>query len=429
LKKILIIEDDPLVTRIYRQKYEAAGYGVASAEDGEKGLQKVKDLRPDLVHLDLMLPKMSGVAVIRKIRSHPEFKTMPILVLSNTYATDLIGEAEQAGANRCISKVKSSPKLVLDVVSELLYPPQPSSIDALQSSPVASGPLGKSTPPAPPLLEATKKISFPGELDGDRSQPNAREEFLKSAPRMQADLCSRMSLFIKGRDEKDHLSHLRELTRSIHSMAGYAGMTGFIRISHIANVLEVLLKELHNKPQQITPSTFRTVANAVDCLGLLFKEVSSPQEEFFETALILAVDDEPISRIALRAAMEKANLRAITLDDPVLALKVLAQNRFDLIFLDVDMPGMDGFELCAKIRASVTNKMTPVVFVTALSDFENRTRSTLSGGNDLIAKPFLQSELAVKALTLIVKAVVAAKNVTSSPTSKGGDAPPERHET
>jgi CheY-like chemotaxis protein len=387
MKKILIIEDDPLVTRIYRQKYEAAGYIVASAEDGERGLQKVKDFTPDLVHLDLMLPKMSGVAIIREIRSQPEFKTMPILVLSNTYATDLIGEAEQAGANRCISKVKSSPKLVLDVVSKLLNPPEPS----------------------------------PRGLDGDRSQPNIRAEFLKSAPRMQADLCSQLSLFIKGRDEKDHLSHLHELTRSIHSMAGYASMTGFVRISHIANVLEVLLRELHNKPKQITPSTFRTVANAVDCLGLLFEEASSPQEEFLETALILAVDDEPISRIALRAAMEKANLRAITLDDPVLALKVLAQNRFDLIFLDVDMPGIDGFELCKRIRASVTNKTTPVVFVTALSDFENRTRSTLSGGNDLIAKPFLQSELAVKALTLIVKQILVPKTVMPSLASQVGD--------
>ena len=152
-----------------------------------------------------------------------------------------------------------------------------------------------------------------------------------------------------------------------------------------------------------------------------WKRLPPSQEEFLQTPLILAVDDEPISRIALRTALEKANLRAITLDDPVLALKVLAQNRFDLIFLDVDMPGMDGFELCKKIRASVTNKMTPVVFVTALSDFENRTRSTLSGGNDLIAKPFLQSELAVKALTLIVKQMLVPKTVMPSLASQVGD--------
>ena len=67
----------------------------------------------------------------------------------------------------------------------------------------------------------------------------------------------------------------------------------------------------------------------------------------------------------------------------------LYQNRFDLIFLDVDMPGMDGFELCKKIRTSATNKSTPVVFVTSVSEFENRSRSTLNGGHEWIAKPFL----------------------------------------
>ena len=209
--------------------------------------------------------------------------------------------------------------------------------------------------------------------------------------------------------------------RSVHSLAGYAGLAGLIRISHIANVLEVLIKDLQNKPRQVTSSTLRTVANAVDGLELLFEEVSSPQDEFPQTALILAVDDEPISRITLRTALDKANLKAMTLDDPGLALKVLNQNRFDLIFLDVDMPGMDGFELCRKIRDSVTNKTTPVIFVTALSDFESRSRSTLSGGNELIAKPFLLSELAVKALTLIVKATCAAKTVAPPPILQSRD--------
>ena len=82
MKKILIIEDDPIITRIYQQKYEEAGYETSLLlRTAKQGLQKVKDFKPDLVQLDLMLPKMNGVEVIRKIRSQPEFKTMPILVL------------------------------------------------------------------------------------------------------------------------------------------------------------------------------------------------------------------------------------------------------------------------------------------------------------------------------------------------------------
>ena len=411
MKRILIIEDDPIITSIYRHKYEEAGYEAASAADGETGLQKVKDFKPDLVHLDLMLPKMNGVEVIREIRAQPEFRTMPIIVFSSSYLTDMIGEAMEAGANRCISKAKSTPKLLLDIVSELLKVPEPSPGSPVPPRPTDSIPPGKATSPAGALLETSRETLAPCGIEGETISHGTREGFLKCVPRIKAALRDQLRLFIKSHDERDRASHLSELNRSAHSLSGYAGMTGFIRISHIAGVLEVLLKELHDKPKQITPSTLRTVAHTVECLEFLFEEKSLSQEEFPQTSLILAVDDEPISRITLRTALDKAHLRAITLDDPVLALKVLAQNRFDLIFLDVDMPRIDGFELCKRIRASVTNKTTPVVFVTVLSDFESRTRSTLSGGNDLIAKPFLLVELAAKALTLLVKGILNAKEV------------------
>jgi len=97
-------------------------------------------------------------------------------------------------------------------------------------------------------------------------------------------------------------------------------------------------------------------------------------------------------------------LRAISLDDPALALKLLEENRFDLILLDVQMPGLNGFELCAQLHDTRANATTPVIFLTALNDFETRTRSTLSGGIDFIGKPVMLVELAVKALTHVLRA-------------------------
>jgi PleD family two-component response regulator len=74
-----------------------------------------------------------------------------------------------------------------------------------------------------------------------------------------------------------------------------------------------------------------------------------------------------------------------------------------VIFLDIEMPGLNGFELCAKIRRGKLNRSTPVVFVTSHSDFDSRTKSTLVGGQDLIAKPYLSFEITVKALTLALR--------------------------
>jgi DNA-binding response OmpR family regulator len=84
-------------------------------------------------------------------------------------------------------------------------------------------------------------------------------------------------------------------------------------------------------------------------------------------------------------------------------MQILSENDFDLIFLDVDMPGMTGFELCTKLRQMPHHKKTPVIFVTSLSDFDSRTQSTMAGGNDFIAKPFLFIELTVKALACIMR--------------------------
>jgi DNA-binding response OmpR family regulator len=67
------------------------------------------------------------------------------------------------------------------------------------------------------------------------------------------------------------------------------------------------------------------------------------------------------------------------------------------------MPGMTGFELCTKLRTLPMHKKTPVVFVTSLTDFDNRTSSTMAGGNDFIAKPFLFIELTVKALIHVLR--------------------------
>jgi DNA-binding response OmpR family regulator len=115
------------------------------------------------------------------------------------------------------------------------------------------------------------------------------------------------------------------------------------------------------------------------------------------------VDDEAISRRAIVYALEKARLKSINVDDSAQALQLMAENDFDLIFLDVDMPGLTGFDLCAKLRLMPKHKKTPVIFVTSLNDFDSRTNSTMAGGNDFIAKPFLFIELTVKALTHVMR--------------------------
>jgi CheY-like chemotaxis protein len=167
--------------------------------------------------------------------------------------------------------------------------------------------------------------------------------------------------------------------------------------------LEALLIELRGKPKKITPSVMRTVAQAIDTLASLFEKAVDPQPEVVMAPKILVVDDEIISRETICSALGKANLTAMNVDDSTVAQRLLEQEHFDLIFLDVEMPGQSGLELCVKIREMAANCATPVVFVTAHADFGSRAQSTLSGGNDFIAKPFLSVELAVKTFNWLFK--------------------------
>jgi CheY-like chemotaxis protein len=226
------------------------------------------------------------------------------------------------------------------------------------------------------------------------------ETLLINVPATLAILRATYQVFAKTQQEDLQQTELSKMHRQVHSLTEFAGLVGFRKIVQMSNALEALLIELHAKPTEITPSLTRTVAHAVDALAYLFNK---PQAEVLGRPKILVVDDAVISRHAICSALGKANLPAVSLDDSIVAQQVLEQDHFDLIFLDIEMPGHNGIELCGKIREMPTNRATPVVFVTAHSDFESRGQSILSGGNDFIAKPFLSVELGLKALTCLFK--------------------------
>ncbi len=390
MKKILIIEDNQIVANVYRNKLVVEGYQTEIALDGETGLKMMRTFQPDIMILDLMLPKMSGVDVIRTVRSEADFAKLPIIVFSNTYLTNLIQEAWKAGANKCLSKASCSPKEVLDVVRHTVGD---------------SGTIPKNRSAAEDAVAkkaADAKLAAGGAQDAV-FQADLQKSFIDSLPATLATLRAGLQSLVKAGDEMAQLKQIYELYRRLHALTGNAGIAGLTQISKMSDAVEALLKELYEKPKSINSSTLRTVAAGVDFLGFLFGCATAPDKQEMPAAEILVVDDEPISRRAITYALEKAHLPSTNVEDPNAAFKLLEEKKFDLVFLDVDMPGMNGHELCAKLRNLPQHKKTPVVFVTALSDFDNRASSLMAGGNDFIAKPFLFIELTVKALIHVLR--------------------------
>ena len=98
LGTILIIEDDASFRRVYQDMLNTAGYTVAAADDGEKGWQMVKSAKPDLILLDLVLPKMHGFEVLKNIRGDSESKDIPVLIMTSLGEQNDIRKGIELGA-------------------------------------------------------------------------------------------------------------------------------------------------------------------------------------------------------------------------------------------------------------------------------------------------------------------------------------------
>jgi DNA-binding response OmpR family regulator len=117
---IVVVEDQPVLATSYGNKFRGEGFHVEVALDGEQGLDLITRIRPDLVLLDLQLPKLSGLEVLKRVRSNPELQTLPIIVLSSLAKPESVEEAWQAGATLVLSKFNTSPKRVLESVNAAL---------------------------------------------------------------------------------------------------------------------------------------------------------------------------------------------------------------------------------------------------------------------------------------------------------------------
>jgi CheY-like chemotaxis protein len=214
---------------------------------------------------------------------------------------------------------------------------------------------------------------------------------------------------------------LTALASQIGSLKRKSELPQLLPIWQMASALEGLLGQLARKSESLTASTLRTATGAVEVLETLCVPGLRPDLAGNPPLRLLAVDDDAITRTAISAALKKLLNQPELAADGAAALVLVEKESYDVIFVDVEMPGMDGFELCTKIHQTGPNANTPVVFVTCHSDFEARAKSTKAGGHDLIAKPFLAFEIAVKALTLVLRARLGEAGGGRLPAS--GEAP------
>lgn len=413
---ILFVENDAVALTLYQKRLQREGFHVEVAEDGIAALRVLSEMTPDVVILDLILPKFSGRDVFDYMRADPQFKGVPIILFSNAPKSDWPTNVE-ASPTRALPKSDANFSALLELVREMTAnAPAKAPANAVAAPDLTSAlRLAGSAP-----TEATNPTSAPVfEAPAEITTPHTNGEFLEYAMADMPVLREHCLAFIKAPSTEAGRSNLSALRQRLQVLNTGAQKSGCARLSLLAGAWEALLADIERKPAGTSPSILQTLAQAADCLRILLSNNGGNSTQPLSQARVLSVDDDEICNEVAVTALKRANMAADSVQDANTALELLQQNNYDLILLDINMPALTGFEVCEKLRALPQHAKTPVIFVTAFNNFENRKQSVLSGGGDLIAKPVSPLELALKVTIHLLKAppkpVIAPATATETP--------------
>lgn len=119
-KKILLVEDDVLLRDMYSAKFGREGYDVHKAENGSEGVKMARELKPDVILLDIIMPKMDGFAALKELRKKAETKDIPVILLTNLGQDQDIEKGKKLGADDYFIKANHTPTEIVEKVKALL---------------------------------------------------------------------------------------------------------------------------------------------------------------------------------------------------------------------------------------------------------------------------------------------------------------------
>ncbi|MBM3258046.1 MAG: response regulator [Candidatus Nealsonbacteria bacterium] len=119
-KKILIIEDEKILREMYYDKFVQAGFDIILADSAEEGIELVSKVKPDLILLDILLPKTNGISFLTRLRKKPEFNSLPVVAFSNFDSPETKKAAFELGVKDYLIKTNFTPKEIVDKIKSYL---------------------------------------------------------------------------------------------------------------------------------------------------------------------------------------------------------------------------------------------------------------------------------------------------------------------
>jgi DNA-binding response OmpR family regulator len=402
MKNVLIVEPDLAYAMSYLGALVGTGFHTEHVTSIGKALAALNTFRADVVLLSLRPHDSRPLKLLGELRSTPRTKMLPVVAFAREDVGSLMDTARLEGATECLILGRAGAEQLVSAVRRIVMPPSESpAAPAPKAAPAA---LSSPTPPPAAAASAPKSVPKPVPAPAKTPPPTGKGDRAshKNVSNQGPDPIHRLKALARNLIGTYDSTVIQQVLRDLHhNVQTFAFETKSGQSEFAASLVEVLLallQELADNPRRVSPSNGRTILQAIDGIEALAKQPPdaspSPVAEF----KILGADDEVGIRNLVIRSLALAQLTPDYAKNALEALELAGRKRYDLFILDVNMPGLDGFQLCKKLRALPSYKTTPVVFVTGSDTFESRVLSAGSGGNDFIRKPFLPKELAVKAL-------------------------------
>ena len=339
--RLLIVEDQPENRLLLRRLLEPLGFELREAANGQEAVALFEQWHPDLIWMDIRMPVMDGLEAVRRIRATKAGADTKIIALT---AHALEEEREPIMAAGCDDLVRKPIReqelfgaLARHLRLKFIY---------------EKAPRQESTPEAPGLTLRPEQLdALPAELLQDLRQAVVELD------------TARTHALIEQVTERD-----ASLGRALNTLATQLGYK---------RLLKLLKKGISNRTDLMSED----------------KKPTSTREE------ILVVDDTPASLRLLTELLTRHGYHVRPAEDGALALESVAAKTPDLILLDVSMPGMDGYEVCRRLKADEKSSRIPVIFISAFGDTRQKVTGFEAGGIDYITKPFEAEEVLARVRT------------------------------
>jgi DNA-binding response OmpR family regulator len=374
-RRVLVIDDNPINLRLTAAVIRRAGFIADTSDTAEGGLEQLAVSPPDLIVTDLQLPGMDGLDLARAVKKNPDWRSIPVILLTAAHSKEEEVKALQAGCACSIGK---------PIDAEVF----PSMIRAfLGADPPASD---TSLLPELPLEELCK-------------------EFLA---RGAAECRALLPQFTANRTFVPELD-FASIRKSAHSWAGIGGTIGLPEITRQARALEALLATFDASKRADLRQTLVGLLHQFTHAVPAPQPATAPSKEAISDvgcatpvkAVILVGDDDPTIRAVIKLSLEAAGFECRTAADGIQTFTMAFQCRPDAIILDLNMPRMSGFQVLSSLRNQWSTHKLPVILLTASHSELDIVRAGTLGAASYIVKPFDINDL----LARLDQALASAK--------------------